>query len=299
MPDSFDPDKPMYLSQGNEIVPANIVPDANKDQMYESYNEFSSLENFSAPIPVSTSPTFVTHSPQPNVNVTSLSSISPMSSLKSFVSSVVDKLDESLTRSLTPKGQLHEDIVSSCEDFKPFEIDLFSQTSVTSETQEPYTGPPVETSISFDLSSAPPQYSLDLATPSSEFKFEVPSVEKEFIVPSTTNSTPFEAKPLLAEDANMWLSRSGECINETYDSAKWIASNQPFPNFTLPNDQEAWISPSSNWKPKSPNTPHERLMKMGFCNRELNIELLDKYNNDLEQVISALLDESQAAWIRK
>ena len=172
MPDSFDPDRPIYLSQGNEIVPANIVPDANKEQMYESSNEFSSLENFSAPILASTSPTFVTHSPQPNVNVTSLSSISPMSSLKSFVSSVVDKLDVSLTRSLTPKGQLQEDLVSSCEDFKPFEIDFFSQTSVTSDTQDVYTAPPVETSISFDFSSAPPESSLDLAPPTSEFRFE-------------------------------------------------------------------------------------------------------------------------------
>ena len=58
---------------------------------------------------------------------------------------------------------------------------------------------------------------------------------------------------------------------EVYEStAKWIVSNQVFPSFSLPNDEEAWIAPSTNWKPKSANTPSERLMKMGFCNRELN-----------------------------
>ena len=296
MPDSFDPDKPMYLSQGNEIVPATIVHDANKDQMYESSNEFSSLENFSAPIPVSTSPTYVTHSPQPNVNVTSMSSISPMSSLISFVSSVVDKLDDSLTRSLTPRGQLHEDIVSSCEDFKPFELDLSAQTSIISDTQAPYTALPIEASVSFDLSSAPPQSSLDMDPPTSEFKFEAPSDEIDFLVHTAYNSTPFEAKPLLPEEANMWLSQSHASTNDTQDNSKWIANNQPFPNFTLPNE-EAWISPN-HWKPKSPNTPNERLMKMGFCNRELNILLLEKYNDDMEQVVAALLDESQSAWIK-
>ena len=139
MPDSFDPDRPIYLSQGNEIVPANIVPDANKEQMYESSNEFSSLENFSAPILASTSPTFVTHSPQPNVNVTSLSSISPMSSLKSFVSSVVDKLDvQSHCAPSPPKGQLQFDrsrVFSVKIPVNKFEIDFFSSNSLlTSDT---------------------------------------------------------------------------------------------------------------------------------------------------------------------
>ncbi|KAI6659070.1 hypothetical protein LOD99_14746 [Oopsacas minuta] len=292
MPDSFDPDKPMYLSQGNETIPAKIVPDATKEQIYEDSNDYSplsSLELVSPSISPSAPPAFTTHSPQPNVSITSRSSVSPMSSIKSFVSSVVDKLDDSLTRSLTPKVQQKEELFSSCEDFSPIEFDFSQTTSMSSVTQE-YTAPvdlttPLSTSQTVNIS--PPIY---------EFNFDLPPSES-FMVPNS-DTTPCEAKPAVTEDTDLWLSQSsGAVCSKEQDPTKWIASNEAFPNLSLTSEEEAWIAPSANWKPKQPTTLLERLMKMGFCNRELNIKLLEEYNNELELVINALIEESQAPWV--
>ena len=43
-------------------------------------------------------------------------------------------------------------------------------------------------------------------------------------------------------------------------------------------------------KPKAPQSPMDKLISMGFADRNLNKRLLEKYNNDLEKVIHAICD---------
>ena len=306
MPDSFDSNKPIYLTQGSEIVPATLLSDTNKDI---DSSEFSSP--ISSPEPVSPSavpslpPNFSTHSPQPNVSITCLSSISPMSSIKSFVSSVADKLDDSLNRSPTPKQQQEDMFSSTYEDFKPFEIEFDIETSLPQTAQDPALTPlaitptvPIDSSFSLPIPSSQPVYTAQSTNASAPaFNPELPSTESFML--SSAASVSFNAEALTATDTDMWLSQThGTNLNPHIgqDNSKWIASPNTFSNFSITSDNEAWIAPSTHWKPKQPNTPLERLMKMGFCNRELNLRLLEKYKDNLELVINSLIEESHSAW---
>ena len=73
---------------------------------------------------------------------------------------------------------------------------------------------------------------------------------------------------------------------------------------------EAWVAPQSEWQPQ-PNawtppqpeprprevSPMDQLVEMGFANRESNKKLLEKHNNDIEKVISELLQQSDGEWV--
>ena len=48
--------------------------------------------------------------------------------------------------------------------------------------------------------------------------------------------------------------------------------------------------------PKTPATPMERLIGMGFADRQLNAQLLEKHNNDLTSVLNELLDGQRQAY---
>ncbi len=43
-----------------------------------------------------------------------------------------------------------------------------------------------------------------------------------------------------------------------------------------------------------PETIMEKLIQMGFANRLLNNQLLKKHNNDLDKVISSLLEQQES-----
>ncbi len=43
-----------------------------------------------------------------------------------------------------------------------------------------------------------------------------------------------------------------------------------------------------------PETVMEKLIQMGFANRLLNNQLLKKHNNDLDKVISSLLEQQES-----
>lgn len=43
-------------------------------------------------------------------------------------------------------------------------------------------------------------------------------------------------------------------------------------------------------------TPMDRLISMGFANRNLNKKLLDKYNNQVEKVIEDLVNKQDNNW---
>lgn len=48
--------------------------------------------------------------------------------------------------------------------------------------------------------------------------------------------------------------------------------------------------------PKTPATPMDRLIGMGFADRQLNAQLLEKHNNDLTAVLNELLDDHRRAF---
>ena len=48
--------------------------------------------------------------------------------------------------------------------------------------------------------------------------------------------------------------------------------------------------------PKPPATPMERLIGMGFADRQLNAQLLEKHGNDLTSVLNELLDGQRQAY---
>lgn len=48
--------------------------------------------------------------------------------------------------------------------------------------------------------------------------------------------------------------------------------------------------------PKAPATPMERLIGMGFADRQLNARLLEKHDNDLTAVLNKLLDDQRQAY---
>ena len=48
--------------------------------------------------------------------------------------------------------------------------------------------------------------------------------------------------------------------------------------------------------PKTPATPMDRLIGMGFADRQLNAQLLEKHNNNLTEVLNELLDNHHQAF---
>ncbi|XP_071103664.1 next to BRCA1 gene 1 protein-like [Haliotis cracherodii] len=72
--------------------------------------------------------------------------------------------------------------------------------------------------------------------------------------------------------------------------------------WTPPEDN--YVPPQSTWtgpnpqepKPVTSSDPMVRLMEMGFCNRELNKGLLERFNGDLEPVIQELLQQADSDW---
>ena len=50
--------------------------------------------------------------------------------------------------------------------------------------------------------------------------------------------------------------------------------------------------------PKAPTTPMDRLIGMGFADRELNARLLEKHENNLTGVLNELLDDHRQAYGR-
>ena len=304
MPDSFDPSKPFYLKQGSEMVPASVVPES-KETLQEDTPEFSSPISSPEPIRLTTAPAHpplssnhgsFSYSPQPNVNVTCLS-ISPMSSIKSFVSSVVDKLDESFSRSPTPKQQ-PELFASTHEDFQ-FELPSCPSPEPTAPYPFLAQGTEQPPAVSFDLFSSTSSFTSSTFQPTdtTDFQFEVAPLEDFLKKKEETNS--FSEESFAAGDKKQWLSNSDEFgmnPHSTQSSGSWVAKNSPEREFDFSSNEEAWIAPGTNWKPKKPDTPNEHLMKMGFCNRTLNLKLLETYNGNLERVVAALIDETRVAW---
>ncbi|XP_046546252.1 next to BRCA1 gene 1 protein-like [Haliotis rubra] len=77
--------------------------------------------------------------------------------------------------------------------------------------------------------------------------------------------------------------------------------NPPDSTWTPPEDN--YVPPQSTWTGPSPQEPTPvttdpmvRLMEMGFCNRELNKGLLERFNGDLEPVIQELLQQVERDW---
>lgn len=48
--------------------------------------------------------------------------------------------------------------------------------------------------------------------------------------------------------------------------------------------------------PHQPGTPMERLVAMGFADRVLNQQLLEKHNNVIQEVLDELLDQQNQAF---
>lgn len=55
----------------------------------------------------------------------------------------------------------------------------------------------------------------------------------------------------------------------------------------LANETESDFSTEDNLK---------KLVSMGFCNRQLNLKLLKKHNNDLNKVIQNILETTDNNW---
>eukprot|EP00731_Ephydatia_muelleri_P019956 Em0012g781a len=57
-------------------------------------------------------------------------------------------------------------------------------------------------------------------------------------------------------------------------------------------------SSPSGGGPPTPSTPMDRLIGMGFANRELNSQLLEKHNNNIQAVLNELLDGRDSEAVR-
>ncbi|XP_060065611.1 next to BRCA1 gene 1 protein-like [Ylistrum balloti] len=76
----------------------------------------------------------------------------------------------------------------------------------------------------------------------------------------------------------------------------------PKTGWTPPQDK--WMPPKDKWMPNAKaseqeNSPMTKLFEMGFCNRELNQQLLEKHGQDVEATIQALLTATDSDWIEK
>ena len=81
----------------------------------------------------------------------------------------------------------------------------------------------------------------------------------------------------------------------------WLQYVPPKSNWQ-PSERE-WQPPADTWTPPETDLPEEKpstlmdqLIEMGFCQRELNKKLLDKYDGSLEQVIQELISRAENDW---
>ncbi|KAK6166047.1 hypothetical protein SNE40_022831 [Patella caerulea] len=70
----------------------------------------------------------------------------------------------------------------------------------------------------------------------------------------------------------------------------------PKSTWTLPEDSFTGKESSVTDSKREEATPMKRLIEMGFCNREVNQELLTRYEDDVNQVISVLIDMHKDDW---
>jgi hypothetical protein len=85
------------------------------------------------------------------------------------------------------------------------------------------------------------------------------------------------------------------------------------PQSTWTPAEDTWIPSQSSWEPPPPWSPPEtsqllafppqsssdpmaKLFDMGFCDRQLNRSLLDRYNGDVEKVVEELVATSDVSW---
>ena len=100
------------------------------------------------------------------------------------------------------------------------------------------------------------------------------------------------------EDVSRWVPKEdvSDCTHthahmhthtntHTQDAAKWC--HNPDVSHLVPRHWDG---------PKTPATPMERLVSMGFADRNLNDRLLKKYNNSLPAVLNELLDSHQQTY---
>ena len=58
----------------------------------------------------------------------------------------------------------------------------------------------------------------------------------------------------------------------------------------LSNGCSAVYQPPPPWTPKQPESPMQQLINLGFGNRQLNAQLLQKHHNNIQAVVNELLD---------
>jgi hypothetical protein len=80
----------------------------------------------------------------------------------------------------------------------------------------------------------------------------------------------------------------------TFDLMKNAFSNMQGPSyvtaFDLNSNSDSSVGHLSN--KSSTQSPMDKLITMGFANRQLNTRLLEKYNNDLEKVVQSICDHN-------
>ena len=61
---------------------------------------------------------------------------------------------------------------------------------------------------------------------------------------------------------------------------------------------DTWTPPTQSSIPSAPRvlTPMDQLIEMGFANRDLNKELLQKHNNDVEAVVVEIIQNADNDW---
>ena len=113
----------------------------------------------------------------------------------------------------------------------------------------------------------------------------------------TNQATP--TKPQLVFEETVQQEEETEEEEESTEETLPQPSAPPPPNHTPPSLSSIICQDPSvvraalnkKWEgPKSPDTPMDHLITMGFANRALNSRLLKKYNNNLQEVIQELVD---------
>lgn len=81
--------------------------------------------------------------------------------------------------------------------------------------------------------------------------------------------------------------------NENTETA-WKSTNEKY----KPPKSE-WKPTEDKWLPPKEIGPMGKLQEMGFCNRELNIKLLKKHNDDVEAVVQEILATNENNWMEQ
>ena len=77
----------------------------------------------------------------------------------------------------------------------------------------------------------------------------------------------------------------------TFDLNKNNATEQnKSPNSSLTDKSPKPATKSPMKSTSAPQTPMDKLISMGFADRQLNKRLLEKYNDDIEKVIQTICD---------